>query len=677
MASSHSQACETDRETGWDDVTLESVDSGRPCSIPLNRLQLSAQNVRTLRDPDSIPALAATILAAGGLINPLSVVPERRKGVKGACFGVIAGGRRLAALQWLAERGRVPADVPVSCHEFETASAVGISLTENASQEAMHPADQLAAFKKLMDAGRTAGQIAAAFGVSTLTVERRLRLAGLAPRFLQMYRENQIGDDQLQALALSHSHDEQVAVWEALPAYSRSGYQIRALLTREEISAGDRLALFVGLEAYRDAGGTVRTDLFSEDDGDYLQDADMLHRLVLERLGAVAISYRGQGWKWVEVREEFGYAEQSKFQHLAPQTGTPDEGEREAIEQIEAQARAINERLETLSERAETFGETPELEAEWLEWEAQGDAHAELLGAMKDALAFWSDEQKGRAGVVVSVGRDGGLQIDAGLLRLEDARADGKGAGSEAAGMVRKNRPEFSAALCRSMTAHRTAAVAAALTQNPEVALASLLATLIVSDRLPWVRSPLNIRVTSNEHEIKRLAAGYAASPTAGVLERADALTESVDIASDSVVVRLLAFELPQLLRLLAVYVARSYSVCSDEPAASERIGSGLAREIEAALGLDMADWWAPGAECFLSHVPKAKMVQAVAEACGLQAAAPIAKMKKDAAIAAAAAALEGRRWLPLTLRPYPAPVRNHARDDGADVAQAETRDDE
>ena len=200
----------------------------------------------------------------------------------------------------------------------------------------------------------------------------------------------------------------------------------------------------------------------------------------------------------------------------------------------------------------------------------------------------------------------------------------------------------------------REAAVAAALTQNPEVALASLLATMIVSDLSPWVRSPLNIRITSNEHEIKRLAAGYAESPAAAVLERADALPEGVDIASDSVVARLLAFELPQLLRLLAVYVARSYSVCSDEPATSERIGSGLAREIEAALGLDMADWWAPGAECFLSHVPKAKMVQAVAEACGLQAAAPIAKMKKDAAIAAAAAALEGRRWLPLTLRPYP-----------------------
>lgn len=36
-----------------------------------------------------------------------------------------------------------------------------------------------------------------------VAVERRLRLARLAPRFLAMYRADEIGPDQLQALALT------------------------------------------------------------------------------------------------------------------------------------------------------------------------------------------------------------------------------------------------------------------------------------------------------------------------------------------------------------------------------------------------------------------------------------------------------------------------------------------
>ena len=46
----------------------------------------------------------------------------------------------------------------------------------------MHPADEIAAFKRLTDdEGLAPEEIAARFGVSHMTVRRRLKLANLAP----------------------------------------------------------------------------------------------------------------------------------------------------------------------------------------------------------------------------------------------------------------------------------------------------------------------------------------------------------------------------------------------------------------------------------------------------------------------------------------------------------------
>ena len=277
------------------------VEQGQERSIPLNSLFLSERNVRKVRNPETIPALAATI-EAQGLLSRLCVVPEKRKGAKGETFGVVAGGRRLAALHWLVKQGRMAKDAPVQCLVFDVSRGVAVSLTENFAQEVMHPADQMVAFKKLVDEGKTAGQVAAAFGVSVLTVERRLALANLAPMFIDLYREGKIEQGQLQALALTSDHERQQAVWESLPTYSRSAYSIRAALTKEEIKASEPLAVFVGLDKYREAGGTLREDLFSQSDSVFLQDGALLNRLAVERLEAEATVLEEAGWKWVEVR---------------------------------------------------------------------------------------------------------------------------------------------------------------------------------------------------------------------------------------------------------------------------------------------------------------------------------------------------------------------------------------
>lgn len=659
------------------------VEQGERRVIPLNRLFLSSQNVRKVRNAESIPELAAMI-EAQGLLYPLCVVVEKRNGAKGEHFGVVAGGRRLAALQWLAEKGRMEKEAPIECLVFDVARAVAVSLTENAAQEAMHPADQLEAFKRMVEEGRGVGQIAAAFGVSALTVERRLKLANLAPMFVSLFREGQIDQAQMQALALTDDHDQQVRVWESLSHWERSAHIIKKRLTEQEIRADQPLVLFVGLDTYRAAGGSVRSDIFANEGEGFLQDIDLLNRLAEDKLQTEAVAVRALGWKRVEVRAAgFPYAERSRYAQLTCATVEPSAKEAEAIESLQADLSRIASRMDELEE-LNSYDEdadedrewTPEQKAEYDNLETQYRAIDDQLDAMRAALRQWTPEQKAMAGVVLYIGEGGTLASVEGLVRPEDRKQASRNAGHgdtvPSYESAPKERAEFSAALCQSLTAHRSAAVAAAFTLSPKVALAALVHTLLTHEREAWQSSPLGVRLESNAHKIASAAKDFESTPAARMLEQAEGWGDHLPGDSDALFDRLQAMEVNGLLELLARSVARAYSVQVPDPVRSHGRGFDPARGIEAALGIDMADWWSPTPENFLNHVSKAKMIEAVTEACGAEAARPIDAMKKADAVAAAAALLEGKRWLPSTLRPYAA----HAVDEEEGVAVEEGAED-
>lgn len=77
-------------------------------SIPLSKLTHSPSNVRKI-GAKSVDDLAASI-EANGLLQNLTVI----EGAKGK-FAVIAGGRRLTALQKLAKEQKIAKDFPVPC----------------------------------------------------------------------------------------------------------------------------------------------------------------------------------------------------------------------------------------------------------------------------------------------------------------------------------------------------------------------------------------------------------------------------------------------------------------------------------------------------------------------------------------------------------------------------------
>ena len=150
--------------------------------VPFADLELSQLNVRK-HGPKDIAALAAMIRAQG-LLQPLIIrqCGERREG--------IAGARRYRALERIAaEDASAPPTVPcIELAACDDADAIAASLAENIARLPMDELDQYAAFAALVKQGRSEDEIAAEFGVTPLTVKRRLALAKLIPDVQRLYR---------------------------------------------------------------------------------------------------------------------------------------------------------------------------------------------------------------------------------------------------------------------------------------------------------------------------------------------------------------------------------------------------------------------------------------------------------------------------------------------------------
>ena len=123
-------------------------------SVPLASLIKSPLNVRTVPySAESVSELAESIQGVGLLQNlVVHALPGDR-------YGVAAGGRRLAALNMLAERNILPADWPVRVKVIPQELATAASMTENGHRRDMHPAEQIAGFRAMAQEGKTPAQI--------------------------------------------------------------------------------------------------------------------------------------------------------------------------------------------------------------------------------------------------------------------------------------------------------------------------------------------------------------------------------------------------------------------------------------------------------------------------------------------------------------------------------------
>ena len=236
----------------------------------------------------------------------------------------------------LAAEGALDEDHPVPCRMIGAiVAAEEVSLAENTVRAAMHPADQVEAFRRLADAGSTAAAIAARFGVSERTVEKRLRLGNAAPVLLEAYRAGEIDLETLMAFAVTTDHARQNAVWETVSqqGYRPGAWQIKRLLTEDRVSATSAIARFVGIEAYEATGGKIDRDLFAEEDerGIWFDDPDLLNKLAMDSLHAAARELETL-WKWAEARLDMDWSATAAFGRVHPQPAEPTDGEKAEIE---------------------------------------------------------------------------------------------------------------------------------------------------------------------------------------------------------------------------------------------------------------------------------------------------------------------------------------------------------
>jgi ParB family chromosome partitioning protein len=262
-------------------------------------LKIDPANVRqTEKAPDE--GLLASIRAKG-LIVPLTV----RKNGEG--YYVTDGGKRLAALHVMARDGDFDKTKPISCvlREDDAAAAADVSLTTNFIREDMHPVDVYEAFANLRDGGKSTEDIAREYGLPIPTVRQHLALGALSPKVREAWKNGEFGDDdrEPQAIAqiftLAGGHAEQDAAYEKLKKQKRltSEWQVREAIVGNNNEAG-KLVAFVGVDAYKAAGGRLVEDLFGS--SHRIEDPAIAKKLADEKLLAECQKAIGLGWSWAE-----------------------------------------------------------------------------------------------------------------------------------------------------------------------------------------------------------------------------------------------------------------------------------------------------------------------------------------------------------------------------------------
>lgn len=287
---------------------------GELMEIPLSRLVPSAFNVRGVDDDSDVSELAELIAAQGRVLLNLVVHEDLDdKGKPTGDFGVCAGGRRRRACLKLVAEGRLHPDTPIICLKISVAEAIAASRAENGGREPLHPADEFRAYVMMRAEGKSDEEIGFAFGVTPVAVKRALKLANVAPEFVAMFKAGTITLGHMQAFAVTDDHDEQRRVWESLQAWNRTAHMIRQHLLKAEVHCKAPLARFVGLQAYKKAGGLLREDLFGGEGETYIANAELLGNLALKKLEKAVPGVAAEGWGWVEHRIDFTEADRNGF----------------------------------------------------------------------------------------------------------------------------------------------------------------------------------------------------------------------------------------------------------------------------------------------------------------------------------------------------------------------------
>ncbi len=661
--------------------------------IPFNKLVLSQSNVRRIKAGVSVEELAEDI-ARRGLLQSLNVrAVLGADGVETGTFEIPAGGRRFQALSLLVKQKRLAKTAPIPCIVRDAASEIlaeDDSLAENMQRVALHPLDQFRAFQALHEKGQGEESIAAAFFVTPQIVKQRLKLASVTPALLEVYAEDGMALEQLMAFTVNPDHGRQLQVWDAVKnSWNKEPYSIRRMLTETSVRASDRRAVFVGVDAYEAAGGVVLRDLFQGDDGGWLEDPALLDRLVAEKLQAEAKALVAEGWKWIEVASDLPYGYSHGLRRLAGDPAPMTDEESAAHASLLAEYRALEEEYSGQDEYPE------EIDARLGQLEM-------AMEALEQRPLIYDPAEVGRAGVFVTLDRDGSLAVYRGYVRPEDEpreeTAVQEGDGADAMGQggdvgVFSWKPSATSAggtvitsggqpigadssdeeddgalkplperLVMELTAHRTLALREAIGRSPDVALTLLLLKLVTDTFRTSPASGSCLEASVRHVYMSAQAPDLKDSVVAKLVDERHAAWEAdLPLGDDAALWDYLTvLDQGSRLALLAHCLSFGINALHEKvnPYGAGISATGLTRRmahadlVARATNLDMVEaGWEPTVDGYLNRVPKARILEAVREAKGEGTAQLLDHLKKGEMATEAERLLKGSGWLPEVLR--------------------------
>ncbi|MEM8981286.1 MAG: ParB/RepB/Spo0J family partition protein, partial [Pseudomonadota bacterium] len=379
-------------------MTKQSDIIASEARFPLSKLTLSPLNPRQNVPEQDVIDLANSIWSAG-LIQSIAGLADGKGGAE-----IVAGGRRLRALQYLAQehpdlattRRELANPTVMLAPDMVTAEAW--ANTENIARRDLHPAEEIRAYGKMEAKGITVPVIARTFAVSEQHVYRRLALANLPEMILDALAANEISLSNAAAFTVSNDEAVMEEVLERAKERGYSDHQIKQALKPESVRDTDRRVIYVTEVTYEEAGGRKTADLFSEQT--FFDDVALLEDLFTAKLTEAAEGLKADGWKWVEVIED---------SYLCHYTMG-----------LEKFGRVYAEDGELTEEQAARYDDLADL-ADSDALDAEGEAEFAALQLILDGT--YSASQRAHAGLYVYVDRNGKECLSGALVKPEDKKA--------------------------------------------------------------------------------------------------------------------------------------------------------------------------------------------------------------------------------------------------------------
>ncbi|MEG5704673.1 ParB/RepB/Spo0J family partition protein [Enterobacter hormaechei] len=618
-------------------------------TVPYKKLRQTSLNARkhnvdTLNFKRGIISLARSI-AARNLLQNLIVFSDDE--VEQGCWFVAAGQRRLMALDYLHRVGAIDDDYPVRVDFIDKADALVVSVSENNDRVDMHLSDLIVSVNELANNGDSVEVIAAKFGYKAYYVRKLMKLANMAPELMQLLKNNKISLNQLIALSITDDHDLQLKAWENC-SYDKNPKDLRRLALNEEEPVSDNKYIkVVGIDAYRDAGGEIKHDLFTqhESHGGYILNPSLVQELALNKLQVIAEQIaNSEGWGWYGSQERLeSWGDDSKrYEFPRPQIE-----DYLFTKEQQIQLDSIFDKLETVQFAIE---EADEFEGE-KKWEALRPLRSEhsSLEKQKSAIldsADFTQEYKSQRGVIVSIGYHGDIVITRGLMKLVDkASKENKAVKVNTDGTVVPV-TQVSAALARSLSCERTLAVQAALLQKPEIALALTVQKLALSVfSAGYHQNPACFTIQETTRTMIEAAPGCEEGEAVKQLRLAKAKwSESLPKGWEDDFTLLTSLGTDQLLELQAFCVAATLdgSVSQYEPKQKSKL-----HKLEFAMNFDIHEYWKPTAQNLWSRLKKEGMIDQLTQAGVSVNKDEFMAYKKGDAAKRAEQLIEGIKWVP------------------------------